>query len=382
MALKYFDPLFSSFLQAGFECASHRIRTRKRLDVFSSTGHDRFTRRDYELLLDFGIRTVREGARWHLIESSPGIYDLSSLEHLYRTADDLDIEIILDLFHFGWPDHLDIFHQDFIRALEQFTRKVADFLRARGQPRTYVVPINEISFFSWAGGDKGYINPFCLNRGHELKHQMVRAAAASSQILLDHLPGVRLISPEPVIHIVGNPAIPGDDAEAAAYTKSMFEAWDMLSGRMMPELGGRPEYLDIIGVNFYDRNEWVHNDEPITRDDPRYRPLHQILLEVWQRYSRPMFVSETGAEDGARAAWFEYVADEVDKAIELGVPMHGLCLYPILNHPGWDDDRHCYNGLFDYADVNGNRELYLPLASAIRKRQCGLTSECRELQNA
>ena len=84
----------------------------------------------------------------------------------------------------------------------------------------------------------------------------------------------------------------------------------MLSGRMSPELGGRPEYLDIIGINFYDRNEWVHNDEPITRDDPRYRPFHQILLDVSERYRRPMFISETGAEDEARASWFNYVADE------------------------------------------------------------------------
>ena len=58
-----------------------------------------------------------------------------------------------------------------------------------------------------------------------------------------------------------------------------------------------------------------------------------------------MFISETGAEDDARASWFDYIADEVENAISLGVPIQGLCLYPILNHPGWDDDRHCHNGL-------------------------------------
>lgn len=374
--------LFSSFLQAGFECSTHKARTRKRLDVFSSTGHDQFTRQDYRLMLDFGIRTVREGARWHVIEKARGVYDFSSLHELYDAADELGMEIILDIFHFGWPDFLDIFEPEFIRAFEQFTSEVANFLRSRRYPQTFVVPVNEISFFSWAGGDKAYINPYARNRGHELKHQMVRAAAASSRILLDRLPGVRLVSPEPVIHIVGDPSIPGDEVEAAAYTKAMFEAWDMLSGRMLPELGGRPDYLDIIGINFYDRNEWVHNDEPITRDDPRYRPLHQILLEVWRRYRRPMFISETGAEDDARASWFDYIADEVETAISLGVPIHGLCLYPILNHPGWDDDRHCHNGLFDYADANGRREIYNPLAAAIRKRDFKFDSETRELQNA
>ena len=382
MADRELTSLFSSFLQAGFECSTHKARTRKRLDIFSSTKHDQFTRQDYRLMLDLGIRTVREGARWHVIETAPGVYDFSSLRELYDAADELGMEIILDIFHFGWPDFLDIFEPEFIRSFERFTAEIADFLRSRRYPRTFVVPVNEISFLSWAGGDKAYINPFSRNRGHELKHQMARAYAASSRILLERLPGVRLVSPEPVIHIIGDPSIPGDEIEAAAYTSAMFEAWDMVSGRMLPELGGRPDYLDIIGINFYDRNEWVHNDEPITRDDPRYRPLHQILLEVWRRYRRPMFISETGAEDDARESWFDYIADEVEKAISLGVPIHGLCLYPILNHPGWDDDRHCHNGLFDYADANGLREMYGPLAGAIRKRDFKFDSETRELQNA
>ena len=56
-------------------------------------------------------------------------------------------------------------------------------------------------------------------------------------------------------------------------------------------------------------------------------------------------------------------------ARKTGVPMHGLCLYPILNHPGWEDDRHCHNGLWDYASPDGSREIYQPLAGRVRKQQ-------------
>jgi hypothetical protein len=55
-------------------------------------------------------------------------------------------------------------------------------------------------------------------------------------------------------------------------------------------------------------------------------------------------------------------------AMANGVPVEGICLYPILNHPGWDDDRHCYNGLFDYADATGRREAFGPLADEIARR--------------
>ncbi len=193
MRVKGFDSIFSSFLQAGFECSTHRVRSGKRLDLVASTQHDRYAVTDYLRLRELNIRTVREGARWHVIEGMPGIYDMSSLEDLYAAADQTGMEIILDLFHFGWPDPLDVFHPDFLSAFAQFTHEVAKFLRRRGKPRTFVAPVNEISFFSWAGGDRAYINPFCRGRGHELKHQMVRAAAVSSKILLDELPGVRLI---------------------------------------------------------------------------------------------------------------------------------------------------------------------------------------------
>lgn len=52
-----------------------------------------------------------------------------------------------------------------------------------------------------------------------------------------------------------------------------------------------------------------------------------------------------------------------------GVPIEGVCLYPILNHPGWDNDRHCTNGLWDYADDEGNRQIYKPLAAELEQQQ-------------
>ena len=81
-----------------------------------------------------------------------------------------------------------------------------------------------------------------------------------------------------------------------------------------------------------------------------------------------MFVAETGIEDDTRPAWFRYMCKEVLTAMAAGVPVEGICLYPILNHPGWDDDRHCYNGLFDYADAAGHRPVFGPLADEIAKR--------------
>ena len=360
-------PLFRSFWQAGFECSTHVLKTGKRLDLIASTKHDVFVEKDYQRCREIGILTAREGFRWHLIEPERGRYDFSSVLPMLKAAQGHRIQVIWDLLHFGWPDHVRVFEPDFLDAFGEFASQVGRFLKRENSEQVFVAPVNEISFLSWAGGDTEYLNPFERCRGGELKKQLVRAYIRAAQAIRAELPDARLVSPEPVIHIVGDPARPDDVKQAAEYRMSMFEAWDMMSGRVQPELGGEESYLDVIGVNYYDRNQWRNYGETIWRGEPDYRPFSAILAEVHMRYTRPMFVSETGTEDLKRPSWLAYVASEVQKARVRGVPLHGICLYPALNHPGWDDDRHCFNGLWDYAQPDGSREIYAPLAEELEK---------------
>jgi hypothetical protein len=137
----------------------------------------------------------------------------------------------------------------------------------------------------------------------------------------------------------------------------------------------------VIGVNYYPHNQWEFKGKMISRTDPRYRPFREILMEVYQRYGRPMLIAETGTERRARAGWLRYVCNEARAAMRSGVPLNGICLYPILNHPGWADDRHCHNGLWDYADKEGRREICRSLAAEL-KRQRALFEEQQEVINA
>jgi hypothetical protein len=359
---------FASFFQAGFECSTHRYGSR-RLDLLEATKHSKFAVQDFRRVQELGIFTVRSGARWHLIEQTAGTYCFDSLDPLLRAASETGMQVFLDLFHFGWPDHLDLFGSRFPAAFGRYVRALAKHLRQWPGVCGGYAPVNEISFLSWVAGDVANVYPHRSGEAKRLKAILVRCAVVASEILLEEIPGARLLSPEPVINIIGREGISGDGEAAEAYRLAQYEAWDMVSGRLAPELGGRPEFLDIVGANYYDRNQWVHHRETLHRDDPRYKPFRKILAEVWQRYGRPMIVSETGAEDGERAPWFRYVCDEVHAARQEQVPVEGLCLYPILNHPGWEDDRHCHNGLFDYPNGHGDRDIYRPLADELKTQQ-------------
>jgi beta-glucosidase/6-phospho-beta-glucosidase/beta-galactosidase len=363
-------PLFRSFFLGGFECSTHRNRARRRLDLTASTQHDRFARADYERLCAAGIRAARDGVRWHLVEQRPYRYDFASLLPLLDAARASGVQVIWDLFHYGWPDDLDIFSPEFVDRLAGLGRALAKLLREESDEVPFIAPVNEISFFSWAAGAEGIFFPYAQGRGHELKRQLVRAAIAAIEAIRDVAPQARIVHTDPLINVIARPENPHDRREAENYRRSQHEALDMLVGWQEPELGGGEKYLDIIGVNYYLHNQWFFPDrEMVPFGSKLYRPLREMLGEVYERYRRPLFIAETGIEDDLRPTWFYYVAGEAMAAIRRGVPLEGVCLYPILNHPGWEDDRHCHNGLWDYADDLGQREACDELLCELQRQQ-------------
>jgi beta-glucosidase/6-phospho-beta-glucosidase/beta-galactosidase len=356
-----------SFILGGFECSTHRRSDGRRLDMIDATAHDRFAVEDYQRLAEFGIRSARDGLRWHLIETEPEKYDFSTLDAQLQAAEAAGIQVIWDLFHYGYPDDLDIFSAGFRERFSSYAAGFAAYHRSiTGRPPC-VVPINEISFYSWVAGEVAHFHPFTWQRGDELKVQLVRTAIEGIKAIRKVEPDSFIISSEPAVNVIARPEEPWFDREAEKYRRSQYQAIDMLTGRLHPHLGGDPSLLDMIGINYYPHNQWFYPDrEMLPIDSPLYKPLSEILAEVYRRYDTPLMISETGTEDESRAPWFQYVLSESRRAMDAHVDLRGVCLYPILNHPGWADERHCCNGLWDYADEKGSRAIYEPLACEVR----------------
>jgi len=363
------EPLFHSFFLAGFECSEHVLDNGRRLDVLASTQHDLHAAADYARLREVGIQTCREGVSWLRSEPAPKRFDFSSMLQRMAAARAHGVGVIWDLMHFGWPDHVDIFASDFSDRFAAYAEAVARALREHPGPHMFT-PINEMSYLAWAGGDAACMNPFERGRGMELKAQLVAGTIAAIKAIRGVLPDARFMQAEPLIHIAHDPAQPETREAVERESRGQYQALDMLAGREWRLLGGRPEMLDIVGLNFYSDNQFTRERATIWRGDARYRPLSDLLLEAYEHYGRrPLVLSETGAEQDHRAEWLRYVADECVRALDRGCELHGITLYPILNHPGWLDDRHCHNGLWDYADAAGEREIYEPLAAELREQE-------------
>ena len=212
--------LFNGFFMAGFECSTHRLRSGRRLDLIASTRHDQFAREDYERLRAHGIQVAREGVRWHLVEQQPARYDFSSVAPIVEAARATGTQVIWDLCHFGWPDHLDIFKTEFVHALATYGAAFASWLASETGENGYFVPVNEISFLSWAAGDEDSFFPFETGRGFELKAQLVRAAIYAMDAIWAEQPESRFVHVDPIIHVVARPTRPQEDRKSTRLNSS------------------------------------------------------------------------------------------------------------------------------------------------------------------
>ena len=360
---------FKSWFLGGFECSSHRRPDGRRLDLLATTRHDRFVHQDYAALRPFGIKTVRDGLRWHLIETAPGHYDWSSLVPMLEAARRTGTQVIWDLCHYGWPDDLDIFAPAFVDRFARFAAAAALVVREHGDGTPFYCPINEISFFAWKAGDAAGFYPGARKRGDELKRQLARASIAAIEAIRAVDAHARFVQIDPMIHVHAGADTARSREQALNYTAAQFQAWDMLAGFAAPELGGRPDYLDIIGVNYYDDNQWSFGGSMVPLGHPQYRPMRDLLVDVHTRYRRPVLIAETGCEGEARAGWLRYVGSEVRAALFAGVPIQGICIYPISHYPGWTNNRVCECGLLGRADETGERPVDLEVAAELARQQ-------------
>ncbi len=367
-------PLFDSFFFAGFEAATGFNRRRERIDQIEATQHDRHADADYRRLREAGLLAAREAMRWPLIDQR-GRLDFSSVRPFVEAGRRHGIRIVWDLFHYGYPVDLDPFSEEFVHRFAAYCHAAAQFVGADGEGPHYFTPVNEPSFLSWAGGTVGRFAPHCTDRGPELKVALIRAAIAGIDAIRRVLPDARMINADPLCRVVPPRDHLDPHADAEDFNqRAVFESWDMLCGRLRPELGGSRRHLDIVGVNYYWTNQWEIGREEcaLPVDDPRRWPLARLLRQVWRRYGGEFLVTETSHVDDMRPIWLRTLADECETLLDEGIPLRGVCLYPILGMPEWHEQTMWARmGLWDLAARGGElvREPYPPMWDALREAQ-------------
>lgn len=354
--------MFRSYFIAGFEGATGYDRQGRWFDQVKATGHERAAAADYKLIAAAGFRTARECVRWPLVDLGRGQFDFASVQPMIDAARASTVDVIWDLFHFGYPPTLNPLSRDFMHRFADYCGAAARYLAPRTDGPLWVTPVNEPSYLAFAAGEQQLFPPHLTNAGCDLKIALVRAAIAGIDAIRAVAPDARFLNVDPLCHVVPPPERPDLVAAATRFNEGcVYEAWDMLAGRLHPELGGSLSHLDVVGINYYWTNQWelggvVSADgiiSPLSDDDGRRLPLSKLVAAVADRYGHDVLISETSHYGTSRARWLKTLGEELRVLQARGFRLRGICLYPILGMTDWHEPgKWIPMGLWDRDDCS------------------------------
>lgn len=181
-----------------------------------------------------------------------GVYGFSSLYPMIEAMNRFQIIPIWDLCHYGYPDDLDPFSEAFTDWFAAYCKAVAAYVIPRLHGPYFFTPINEITFFSFCGGKWGWVAPDRNTKEDCLRFRLAlcKTAIAGVKAIREVEPEARMVHIDLLVQVVA--PLDRPDLKEAAWHETYvdtFVAWDVLYGKLHPELGGSPQILDIVGCN-------------------------------------------------------------------------------------------------------------------------------------
>jgi hypothetical protein len=369
------EGVFPTFFLSGFECSTFLWKDQGRRDLCEETQHRVHADEDYRMLRDLGIAVAREGIPWPIVDKGGGNYDFSYIDPFLDAQRRHAILPIWDLCHYGYPDDADPFDPGFIDRFAAYARAAARYVVERahhGPP--FFTPTNEPTFFGYMAGEWGWAAPYGKDRETRVRLTLAMAAAdiAGVKAIREIVPEARMVHIDPLIWVV--PPRDRPDLAEAAHRESYddaYLAWDAIGGLRHPELGGSPEILDIIGFNNYSFGQMEYREQgphaALEPGDDRIRPLCDLIEEGWRKYRRPCIVAETSGLAGGRPDWLNDVVAESLAAVNRGVDLHGLCMFPAVDMPDWHEGGWLHNGIADLEALPNGTLMRVPFLPYVER---------------
>ncbi len=376
-------------LWGGVECTVNRVQDRW-FDQMEWSGHD-VRESDLDRFAALGVAGLRYPALWErLAPVSLDAIDWRWTDARLARLRELGIRPILGLVHHGsGPAYTSLLDEAFADKLAAFAGAVA---RRYPWVRDYT-PVNEPLTTARFSGLYGFWYP------HERSDQayvaallnQLRGVVLAMRAIREVVPQARLIQTEDCGRTFGT-AVTRRQVVHEGHRRWL--TWDLLAGKVDDRhplhaylanagMTTRDERFfrearcapDVLGIHYY-----VTSDRYLDHDLDRYPPAthggnreiryadveavrgrrqgivgHEaLLLEVWQRYSTPLAITEVhmGCTRDEQMRWFVEAWRGAQRARAQGVDVRAVTAWALLGSFNWNslvtrDDRHYEPGAFD-----------------------------------
>jgi beta-glucosidase len=323
-----------------------------RHDQFAQSGHYDHLVHDLRSVASLGVGIVRYGMPWRLSEPEAGRYDWTLWDRALGACDDAGVEPIIDLLHFGLPDHYSGFAD---RAwVDGFRRYVDAFLGRYREPRWFT-PVNEPGITALLSARFGMWNDQLSN---ETDHARVLA-----NIVLANLEAIARIRADRNGWWIGAEgfdvpvaARPDDESDVERRRALGWLVWDLHLGR--EPIPAAAAYLDavdeavldriaslavsdalIAGHDFYPTGiQYIGGTAPMLTVAQRTALGVDELRRWHDRYRLPFWVAETSNLSlpvSDQVPWLESLVDGLHLLRAEGRPARGICWYSRGDQYDW-----------------------------------------------
>jgi dTDP-4-dehydrorhamnose reductase len=397
-------------LWGGIECTVNRVGDRY-MDQVVRTGHQHRLD-DLERFAELGIKALRYPVLWErVVPTDPTQPDWTWTDERLARIRELGIRPIVGLCHHGsgprWTGLLD----------PEFPHHLARYARAVSERYPWVdafTPINEPLTTARFAALYGHWHPHARD-----ERQMMRALVyecLAVQLAMQEIrrvnPGAQLVQTEDLGRVWSTPPL---RYQADYENERRWLSLDLLCGRVtekhplwqhlwwlgltrveLDPLRERPCPPDIIGGNYYVTSERFldhrrHRYPAVTHggngrdtyaDVETVRVLAnwspspaRLLEEVWQRYRRPVAITEAhlGSTLNEQVRWLSQVWQDANRLEESGVDIRAVTIWSLLGAWDW----HCLvtreEGQYEPGvfDIRGTAPRPTALASLARSLAAG-----------
>ncbi|HEX6291248.1 MAG TPA: family 1 glycosylhydrolase [Herpetosiphonaceae bacterium] len=332
------------------------------LDEYELMGHYERWRDDLRLAQQTGARMIRWGIPWYRVEPQPGSFDWSWTDQVIPyIVDELGLEPIIDLMHYGTPLWMDRSFVDprYPTAVAAYARAVAERYGSRIR---YYTPLNEPIVNALMCGMRGVWPPYL--RG---ERGFLAVGMALAQGIVRTVRAIRAVDPSAVmVHVEAAGLTRAARAEleplAVEQRRRGFLFYDLITGRVdgshpllswlltngvsytaLQQLAEQAIDLDVMGLNFYP--QWSTQQIGLNAQGRiSYRSIeqdgagfHELIADYYERYNAPIMITETSAKDGIaiKQRWLDASVTTVRALRQAGVPVIGYTWFPLFTMIDW-----------------------------------------------
>lgn len=335
------------------------------LDEYELMQHYQLWSEDLGRIHEAGAGAARWGIPWYRINPAPDVWDFAWLDRVIDRFEELGIDLIVDLMHYGTPLWLtdEFANPRYPEAVAEYARRVAE--RYRGRIRAYT-PLNEPMLNIMYCGEFGHWPPYLTGDDGfvTVLRAIARGIVLTQQAVAEADPDATFVHVEASFRFAGEVEHFADEVDHLRARAFLVE--DLVTGRVGADHPLIPWLLehgladadlewfrtntappDVMGVNYYPQHstELFERDRVHSGGPGDLRPRHNAwtdglaeLLRSWaERYGVPVMLTETsftGTVD-ERLTWLDASVALVHELRDEGLPLVGYTWWCITDMIEW-----------------------------------------------